>query len=83
MASERLEVRLDPEHRRKLAEVAESRGMRVSELVRRLIDESYEDVLRERRRGAARRLAELELEDVPDPEVLTRQLESTHDTPLH
>ena len=34
----RLDVRLDAEQRRRLEEVAQERGMPISELVRRLID---------------------------------------------
>jgi hypothetical protein len=80
MVTERLEVRLDPERRRKLSELAEGQAAPVSEVVRRLIDRAYEDALRQRRRLAAKRLAEIEAEDVPDPETLSRQLEGVYDT---
>jgi predicted transcriptional regulator len=82
MASDRYEIRLDSEHRRKLKELAMVRDAPASEVVREMIDEAYEeDVLRERRKAAARRIAELEVEDVPDPETLSRQLASTYDSP--
>ena len=56
----------------------------LSEVLRQMIDEAYERVDREERMAAARRLGELEVEDVPDPETLNRQLDETHDLPdLH
>ncbi len=79
MVTERLEVRLDRERRRKLSELAESRGVPVSEAVRQMIDEAYKEALRERRIRAARELALLAVEDVPDPTTLSRQLEGTYE----
>lgn len=78
---ERLEVRLDGEHRRRLDRVARSSGSTVSEVVRRMIDAAYEQELLEERRRAVERLAGLELEDVPDPDVLAEQLEGAHESP--
>ena len=79
MATERLEVRLDPGRRRKLSELAAERGAPVSDVVRQIIDQAYEDTLRTRRLRAARDLAQLEVEDVPDPQTLSRQLEGAHE----
>lgn len=79
MATDRLDVRLDPEHRRKLRELAMQQGAPVSETVRRIIDKAYEEALRARRMRAARALAEMEIEDVPDPATLSRQLEDAHE----
>ncbi len=76
---ERLEVRLDQERRRKLAEVAAVYGTAVSEAVRVMIDEAYEGIVRERRRQAARELAALTIEDVPDDKELARQLADAHE----
>jgi hypothetical protein len=81
MLSERLEVRLDTERRRKLSQITAARGSPVSVVVRDLIDQAYEDIHRAERLRAARELGEMEIEDVPDPETLKRQLESTHDLP--
>jgi hypothetical protein len=78
---ERLEVRLDAEHRRKLAEITARRGAPVSVVVRDMIDQAYEDVTREERLRAAREMAQFEIEEVPDPDELSRQLDSTHDLP--
>jgi len=80
MATERLEVRLNPEHRRKLSELAAAHGAPVSEVVRQIIDQAYEDALGRRRLRAAQELAHLEVEDVPDPKTLSRQLEGTYES---
>ena len=79
MTTERLDVRLDQERRRKLRELAAEQGAPVSEMVRRLIDRAYEETLPARRRRAAQELGRLEIEDVPDPETLSRQLEGAHE----
>ena len=75
----RLDVRLADEQRRRLDEIVEVRGQLLSEVVRGLIDDAYEDVMRERRRAAARRLSALEVEEPPDPAQLSRELEGAHD----
>ena len=75
----RLDVRLDAERRRRLEELAAMRGEPISHVVRCLIDEAYEAVIRERRREAVRRLAGLEVEDPPDAATLSRELEAAHE----
>lgn len=50
----RLDVRLDAERRRRLGELVEERGVPISEVVRCLIDDAYEDVLLARREGIGR-----------------------------
>ena len=75
----RLDVRLDSEHRRRLEELAGENGMPISEVVRRLIDGAYEDVVRERRKQAIERLIGLNVEDPPDPDALSRELEAAHE----
>jgi len=80
MLTERLDVRLDHERRRKLAELAAARGGSVSAVVREMIDQAYEEGLRADRVRAARELAQLAVEDLPDPETLRRQLEGTYDS---
>jgi uncharacterized protein (DUF1778 family) len=75
MRTERIEVRLDPETRRKLEVVAAARGSSVSELVRSLIERSYEEeVAGAARLAAAERIGCMEIEDVPEPAELKRQL---------
>lgn len=75
----RLDVRLDGEHRRRLEELASEKGSPISEVVRRLIDDAYEDVMRERRRDAVERLTRLNVEEPPDPSTLSRELEEAHE----
>lgn len=75
----RLDVRLDAERRRRLEEVVEERGAPISEVVRGMIDDAYERTMRERRRNAAERLFALEVEDPPDPDTLSRELEETYE----
>ena len=75
----RLDVRLDSERRRRLEQLVEERGLPISEVVRCLIDDAYEGILRERRRQAVERLIGLEIEDPPDAATLSRELEAAHD----
>ena len=75
----RLDVRLDAERRRRLEEIVEESGAPISEVVRRLIDDAYERVALERRRKAVERLIRLEVEDPPDADALSRELEAAHE----
>ncbi len=81
MRTQRIEVRLEPETREKLEEVAAARGVTVSELVRSLIERSYEEEVSGRRLAAAGRLGAMEVEDVPDTGVLKRQFGEAHAAP--
>ena len=70
----RLHVRLDAERRRRLGEIAEERGVPISEVVRHLIDDALcGAALRERRKHAVERLTKLEVEDPPDAATLSRR----------
>ena len=70
-----MEVRLDPETRGKLEEVAATRGSSISELVHDLIQRSHEEeVAGAARLAAAERIGQMEVEDVPEPAELKRQL---------
>lgn len=75
----RLEVRLDEKRRAQLEEIAGNRGASVSDVVRSLIDEAYEEISRERRRRAVERLINLNVEQMPDPEELARQLNDKYE----
>ena len=75
----RLHVRLDPERRRRLEELAEEKGAPIPEVVRRLIDDAYQGIMQERRRQAVRRLTSLEIEVVPDAATLSSELEEAHE----
>ena len=78
----RIDVRLDVEHRRRLEELAQEKGAAISDVVRSLIDGAYEDILRSRRKEAIERLIGLNVEDPPDPpdpDTLSRELEAAHE----
>ena len=78
----RLHVRLDPERRRRLEELVEERGLHISEVVRHLIDDAYDGIMRERRKQAVERLTRPEVEDPPDAATLSRELAAAHE-PSH
>ena len=59
--------------------MVEERGVTISDVVRDLIDDAYEAVMRQRRIQAVERLVGLEVEDPPDPATLSRQLEATYE----
>ncbi len=75
----RLDVRLDDEHRRRLNELVAEAGAPISDVVRALIDEAYEDAMRRRRKEAVERLIRREVETPPDPATISRQLEEAHE----
>src|SRR5205823_6264507 len=81
MVMERLDVRLDPEHRRKLKAIAAARGISVSEVIRDMIDRAFEQTRQAERLRAAQHLVELSIDDVPEPDVLKKHLAATHDLP--
>jgi|DewCreStandDraft_2_1066082.scaffolds.fasta_scaffold38921_2 predicted transcriptional regulator len=74
----RVDIRFDPEHKRKLEAVAEAMGVTASEAIRRLVDEAYDEVAARRRRAAVERLGKLATHDPGDPDSLCRQLEQAH-----
>ena len=74
----RLEVRLDEARRSRLEEMAQTKGAPVSEVVRSLIDDAYEEIARQRRWRAFERLVALDGEVMPDPAVLKRQLDDKY-----
>ena len=75
----RLDVRMDTEQRRRLEEIGAERGAPISEVVRALIDDAYEEIMQERRRRAVARLIGLDVETPPDAETLSRELEAAHE----
>jgi predicted DNA-binding protein len=79
MSDRRLEVRLDAEHSRKLDEIVYRSGRPVTAWVKEVIDQTYEALALEERRQAVRRIADAAVEDVPEPEVLARELEKAHE----
>lgn len=59
--------------------MAQEEGAAISEVVLNLIDGAYEDILRARRKEAIERLIGLNVEDPPDPDTLSRELEAAHE----
>ena len=75
----RFEVRLEKDCRERLAELAESKGVTATELIRQLIDQAYEEILRENRLRAAEELIAMNVEVPSDPAELSRILETAHE----
>ena len=59
--------------------LVKERGLPISEVVCRLIDDAYEDVMRKRRMEVVERMVNLNVEDVPDAATLSRKLEKAHE----
>lgn len=78
----RLDVRLDAVHQRRLQELAQGRGVTVSDEVRRLIDEEHERAVAGLRRRALETIISAHVEDLPDPETLSRELDEGYDPGL-
>ena len=81
MITGRLEVRLDHDHRKKLAALAAAQSRSISVIVRELIDAAYQQSLQGDRRQAVRRIADLTLEAPPGPRTLADQLARAYDLP--
>jgi hypothetical protein len=83
MAEDRLELRLDAEHRRKLLKIAEVRDATLSYTVRELIDEAYEGAELGERLRAVDMIRNAHAEEaMPDPDEMTRQIEGAYDVNL-
>ncbi len=80
MAADCLKIPLDPERRQKLELLVAVRAVPAAVVVCELIDQAYEADRAERLR-LVHEMAQLQLEDVPDPDELSRQLDSTYDVP--
>lgn len=76
MKEQRLEVRLDEEHARKIAELREAYGTTASDTVRKAIDSAHAEWVEQTRREALERILACEgIDDVPeDMDTLKRQL---------
>ena len=79
MLTKRLEVRLDDDRNRKLSELAEQRGATTAAVVRALIDDAYEEIALARRLEAVRRIVSMNIEDMPEPDELSRQMSERWD----
>lgn len=78
MIGERLDIRLDVEHRRRLDMVAASQGTTISDAVRSMIDHAYEEGQRAGRLRAAREIGRMMIDDMPEPDELSRYLDGAH-----
>ena len=75
MKYERLEVRLDEDDAKKVAELKAAYHTSVSEVVRKAIDEAYEKVIVQKRLEIVQGMLSPDgIDDVPDMETLKRQL---------
>ena len=82
MVTRRLEMRIDEERLSRLERVAKEEGQTVSQTARRLLDRGWEDWMRERRRLAVDRIAAMEIEEMPEPDELARQMDAMYDLDL-
>ena len=81
MTTDRLEVRLDPEQRRRMDALATDACTSASQLGRDLREQAYAQLELRRRRAAAQMLGALSVGDVPEPEELTTQLDRAYEQP--
>lgn len=82
MVTRRFEIRLDPEREDHVEYVAEEEGVSVTDAFRRLLDRGWEDWMKERRRIAVDRIAAMEIEEMPEPDELARQMDAMYDLDL-
>jgi len=80
--SKRVEMRLDDETYEDLAELAAEGQTSVTATVREAIRLLREHRDRDERKRAVDEIAAMEIEEMPGPEELNRQLDSTHDVDL-
>jgi len=80
LASRQPEYAIDRPRRAKLAALAKERGVSPSALLAQLIDQAYAAAAEadyQERLAAARRITSANLEEMPDPETLSRQIDET------
>ena len=73
-----MDLRLNDKQRRRRKEWAQGKEVAFSDVGRGMIDAAPEDILRMRRKQAVERLIGLNLEDPPEPETISRELEAAH-----
>ena len=81
MTTPLIAITLDPEHRRKLAELSEARGSTVDDVIGELIDRAYDDVDTARRLALVAEIGRLAIEDPPDPATMSAQLAEAYGRP--
>ncbi|MEX0683030.1 MAG: hypothetical protein WED85_13670 [Dehalococcoidia bacterium] len=81
--NERIEIRLDPEHARKVAELREVYHATTSDVVRKSIDAAHQELVERKRKEALDWIVSHEgFEDVPDVETIKRQSGRSNDPEL-
>jgi hypothetical protein len=73
-----LQLELDPEHGRRLAEISEARGTSAEAVVAELIDRAYAAESRSQRLALVAEIGRLAIEDPPDPATMNAQLAEAH-----
>ncbi len=81
MTTPSLDLHLDPEHRRKLAELSAARGSTAEDVLGELIDREYDDVDTVRRLALVAEIGRLAIEDPPDPATMNAQLAEAYGRP--
>ena len=82
MLTERLQILVTRQQRRRLATEAQRRGSSVGELVRQAIDSIVGEVSAEERQRAVEEIARMEPGKFVGPDELDRLIESEHEVPL-
>ena len=77
--ADRLAVRLDTERRSHLEEIARERGAPISEVIRQLIDDAYEEIDRARRRRAVEIMKSMSFDVPDDPQDIRRIIREARD----
>ena len=78
MLTERLQILVSPEQRRRLEDEAERRGTSVAGVVREAVDTQLTTVSREERIRAVKEIAAMKAEYLP-PDELNQLIEEQHD----
>ena len=81
VTASRLDIRLDAGHRHKLEALAAESGKPLSTVVRELIDRAYHETRRAQKLEAVRQIATANIEAVPQPDVLARELDEAYALP--
>lgn len=79
--TKRIELRLEEEAYEDLADLAAARRMSLTAVIREAIQLLRNERDHEERRKAVDELAAMEIEEMPEPDELKRQLDSMYDRP--
>jgi len=82
VVTKRIEARFDEETAEILSNLAHERNSTVAEVLREAVRRMDDDEQRERRRRIVDEIAAMNIEEMPDPEELARQMDSMYDLDL-